>query len=578
MSDEDWVAHLDALTERVRCDDPTLTHLSPYLQDAIAPQPRREYNNNNNFDNNTLYEEEPRVLTLTSWSISSVLQQNRLLLEDHTPVKAALARLWEACSSEEESRKKNTSVRRVTLPSVWPSGDLQKALTACRHLQGLQEVYIVQNGQLQQQWGPFLPDVFHVSSLELETDLLPLLETLAHRMPSVVGPASPKYASRGLVHLHVQCRVLARSQSDVDQLAGVLAHMTHLQSLSLHLEYQQRRGVTLQQQSTQPLPTLDAILHAAAELSRPPLDGVAALGLQSLSLKWGDQQQVDAEREVVSVGALSHLLCREDGSPSSTLSSLCLDICQLSDHHLRVVAHALHQKNCPLRKLYLSGHGYSSQKSEGGVKLAGLRAVRDVLEHDNFTLQQISLYTPRENDNPMARRMIAMARRSMAAYGLDTMEEDDDEEESEYYRLQHQMEIFCRLNRLGRGALLSPTATAGQWVDAIAQSCEKDDNLEIRPQRRPDGLVDMGSLNDVYILLRTHPSLCNITENASRRQSALRPGTKVPPQQDLPKGKVNVFKSFDAAPPISVTAALTYGLRKKKRDKAAKSLRDSREN
>jgi hypothetical protein len=494
-----WIQLVESLTDRLRRNDETLTHLQPY----------------------PVTEEQPGRV----WSASALFHTAVLL--DDSPVEAALGRLWDAV--REHGNK--SSVRRVTLPASWPTPDLKRALVAIGHLEGLQEVDIIAENA--SQMASSAGNVFgrrsqlagwHASPLDL-ADFLPFLSS-----------------SRGLKRLNIDCRVMVLSQLELDQLGRLLVMCSHVRTLALRF-VQKRAGVRL---------TLDPVLEALAQCSDTG-------SLDSISLHWYGDLASAQQQAAVSDTVLEQLLS------STNLRVLHMHGFYLGEAHMHAVARALGTK-IVLQDLRLYDHNMRLQ--DGGVTAESLRVMKNVLKHENYTLQRISLFTRCEDepDRPTSRLSVLNLRPSGVlrsdAFNLDS-DEEDEEADSRCYRLQYQMNILCRLNRLGRASLMTPSATPLDWITVMALCSERGtatarSSSTVR-QYLEGSLSDTG-LNEIFTLLRTQPSLCN---GGQRTQSL-----QVPEELAVTRGRVyegNSFKDF-TAPSTTVTKALSIGWRKKRRE------------
>jgi hypothetical protein len=501
-----WIQLVESLTDRLYHNDESLTHLQPYP--AAHEQPDR------------------------MWSASVLFHV--AVLADDSPVETALGRLWDAVREH-----RNTSVRRVTLPASWPTPDLKRALVAIGHIEGLQEVDIVaenasaQSSSSSSSAGNMILGRrsqlagWHASPLDL-ADFLLFLETAS--------------STRILQRLHIDCRVMVRSQLELDQLGRVLVECSHLRTLALRF-VQKRVGVRL---------TFDPVLEALAQLSG---DG----SLNSISLHWYGDLGSAQQQSAVSDTVLEQLLS------STNLRALHMHGVYLGEAHMFAVARAL-GTNTVLQDLRL--YGYNMLLQDGGVTAESLQAMKNVLEDQNYTLQRISLFTRCEDElnRPTSRLSFLNFRPNSRVLRSDAFnyysDEDDEESDSHCYRLQHQMSILCRLNRLGRASLMIPSATPLDWI-AVMAKCSESGTATARSsctvRQYLEGSISDTGLNEIFTLLRTQPSLCN---GGQRTQS-----TQVPEELALARGRVyegNSFKDF-TAPSTSVTKALSIGWRKKRR-------------
>ena len=630
--------YLVALVARIRRNDSTLTHLEPYYcaeeqrqQQQQGESPSLVSLNNNNHPNNkavmATLQPTARAATrhMSVWS-SAASQFHMMMVLDNPSVQAALDDLWRAC----REATNNTSIRKVTLPAIWPCPDLRHAVHAIMSLPRMEDVYIVARRQEQKQSQKHREEelgdanessnqemeleeeeeddvmdtddeddiitatrtgVWHASPLILRRDILPLLEAAAEHInplddENVVEGEIEQYL--GFQHLHVDSRLAVQTQQDIDDLGSVLARNTHLQTLSLHL---------VPRVVATPF-TLNPVIQAVVDLSHPISH---ATGLRTLTLAWGGEQ-VGPERPAFSTMSIARLLesysLDNEGITSrpSTLVSLRLENCLLTDDHLMAVAEAL-KTNTTLRKLRIFGH---TSPENGGVSLRGLKEVRDVLESKNYTLHKISLYTPQEdsparvNLHAATRRLISVIRRTLDGHGAE-------DEYDEYYRTQHEMEIYCRLNRLGRGALVSPETKITDWIETLAKCCNSNDSSRSTVTvpsatgqaltgtsgsapssrlniRHSDGLVDVG-LNEIYILLRTHPSICHLDQTVkrpSRQQQKRVPKELLPAPGHIAAEGSNLFKTL-VTPPTTISQAFAMKLRKQQsRPKSTEDLVQNR--
>jgi len=293
--------------------------------------------------------------------------------------------------------------------------------------------------------------------------------------------------------------------------------------------------------------SLDPLFQALNQLSRripqqQEADSDTA-GLQILCLQWADL--FHAHQSAVSANVLEELLQNQlDGSESvTTIRKLSLCGLYLGSEHMEAVAKAL-RGNIVLEDLTLSGHN----RKHGGVTSSCLQAIVGVLENQNHTLKNISVYS--SNEVPLSHRTLktAVSRSNMPASASpfhhdlfssvgSTHDEDD---HAACCRLQKQMEIFCHLNRLGRVTLVSPNASSNDWVSIITR-CTADFRKKTTDSKNSSSLLsrvnkllddvkkteeEMQGLDEVFLLLRTYPSFFYIGDRTAYNSS-------VPPDFEL---------------------------------------------
>jgi len=288
--------------------------------------------------------------------------------------------------------------------------------------------------------------------------------------------------------------------------------------------------------------SLDPVFDALNQLSRKiPLQQEAETdtGLQILCLQWSDL--FHAHQAVVSANVLEKLLQHQLDDPESISTIRKLSLCglYLGSAHLEAVGKAL-RGNVVLEDLTLSGH---NRKKHGGVTNSCLQAILEVLENQNHTLKNISVYSSNEAAPLSHRNTLSNAwhRSDMPAAApahhhaiytpVDSNGNEEEDDHTQCCHLQEQMEIFCHLNRLGRATLVTPNATAMDWVHMIAkctanmrQKCtagtsssrhvrcannhlrDNDDDTSFHQHHPHDNNKEVKGLDEVFLLLRLYPS------------------------------------------------------------------------
>lgn len=176
----EWTEYILSLAERVRQNDPALTHLQPFHDHR--------------------------------WGSPSLIQM-RVAFDDET-IQSVLRNLWDAAR---ESR--NTHVQLVTLPAVWSGSELRDALIGITHFTSLEYVDVIHESQSQNAFQGM--GLIGTSSLSVQ-DLLAFLDE----------------APTGLKRLNVEQRLEVRLQQDLESLAEKLKRFTVLEALHLLFDSQ----------------------------------------------------------------------------------------------------------------------------------------------------------------------------------------------------------------------------------------------------------------------------------------------------------------------------------------------------
>jgi len=369
---------------------------------------------------------------------------------------------------------------------------------------------------------------WNATSLEITGDILPFL---ARRIQVSTNVHMPPATFSSLQHLRLDNRLIVRKQAETDHLADLLSQFVQLKFLSLLLSSKSAGA-------DQAL-SLDPVFDALNQLSRKtPLQQEVETdtGLQILCLQWSDL--FHAHQAVVSADVLEKFLQYQlDHSEAiSTIRKLSLCGLYFGSKHMEAVAKSL-RGNIVLEDLTLSGHN----RKHGGVTASCLQAILEVLENQNHTLKNISVYSSNEAQlshcgtisNTWHRSDILTAASARPpphhAIMISVDSNGNEDDHTRCCRLQEQMEIFCHLNRLGRATLVIPNATADDWIKLIAK-CTADVSQKPMNNRNSSRLVSRANhlrdddddytfqnqshdnketkgLDKIFLLLRMYPSL-----------------------------------------------------------------------